>query len=112
MVFSAKVQGQTSVPKRCNTNRPAIGGPFKLYDTEKNQVTESKLRGNWTLMYFGYTSCPDVGPAEVQKMADVVKLLGTLLYYPSFSGIQIHFMAHYVLNLFSILCILLLHICD
>ena len=87
MVFSAKVQGQTSVPKRCNTNRPAIGGPFKLYDTEKNQVTESKLRGNWTLMYFGYTSCPDVGPAEVQKMADVVKLLGTLLYYPSFSGI-------------------------
>jgi len=87
MVFSAKVPGQTSVPKRCNTNRPAIGGPFKLYDTEKNQVTESKLRGNWTLMYFGYTSCPDVGPAEVQKMADVVKLLGTLLYYPSFSGI-------------------------
>ncbi|CAL5088618.1 unnamed protein product [Urochloa decumbens] len=71
----AKGGGQTSVPKRCNTNRPAIGGPFKLYDTENNVVTESKLRGNWTLMYFGYTSCPDVGPAEVQKMADVVKLL-------------------------------------
>uniref|UniRef100_A0A0E0III9 Thioredoxin domain-containing protein n=5 Tax=Oryza TaxID=4527 RepID=A0A0E0III9_ORYNI len=66
---------QTSVPKRCTTNRPAIGGPFKLYDTENNEVTESKLRGNWTLMYFGYTSCPDIGPAEVQKMADVVKLL-------------------------------------
>ncbi|CAD6219552.1 unnamed protein product [Miscanthus lutarioriparius] len=71
----AKGPGQTSVPKRCNTNRPAIGGPFKLYDTEKIEVTESKLRGNWTLMYFGYTSCPDVDPAEVQKMADVVKLL-------------------------------------
>ncbi|KAF0913192.1 hypothetical protein E2562_020356 [Oryza meyeriana var. granulata] len=70
---------QPSVPKRCTTNRPAIGGPFKLYDTENNEVTESKLRGNWTLMYFGYTSCPDVGPAEVQKMADVVKLLGVLL---------------------------------
>lgn len=66
---------QTSVPKRCTTNRPAIGGPFKLYDTENNEVTESKLRGNWTLMYFGYTSCPDIGPAEVQKMSDVVKLL-------------------------------------
>ncbi|KAL6846668.1 hypothetical protein ACP4OV_024116 [Aristida adscensionis] len=67
--------GQTSIPKRCTTNRPAIGGPFKLYDTEGNVVTESKLRGNWTLMYFGYTSCPDVGPAEVQRMADAVKLL-------------------------------------
>lgn len=66
---------QTSVPKRCTTNRPAIGGPFKLYDTENNVVTESKLRGNWTLMYFGYTSSPDAGPAEVQKIADVVKLL-------------------------------------
>lgn len=66
---------QTSVPKRCTTNRPAIGGPFKLYDMENNVVTESKLLGNWTLMYFGYTSCPDVGPAEAQKMADVVKLL-------------------------------------
>uniref|UniRef100_A0A0D9XD32 Thioredoxin domain-containing protein n=1 Tax=Leersia perrieri TaxID=77586 RepID=A0A0D9XD32_9ORYZ len=66
---------QSSVPKRCTTNRPAIGGPFKLYDTENNEVTESKLRGNWTLIYFGYTSCPDVGPAEVQKMADAVKLL-------------------------------------
>ncbi|KAL5658037.1 hypothetical protein ACJX0J_031200, partial [Zea mays] len=70
-----EVPAQTSFPKRCTTNRPAIGGPFKLYDTEKNEVTESKLRGNWALMYFGYTSCPDVGPAEVQKMADVVKLL-------------------------------------
>jgi hypothetical protein len=58
---------------------------------KKKEVTESKLRGNWTLMYFGYTSCPDVGPAEVQKMADVVKLLGTLLYYPSFSGIPNRF---------------------
>uniref|UniRef100_A0A0A8XPZ3 SCO1 protein n=1 Tax=Arundo donax TaxID=35708 RepID=A0A0A8XPZ3_ARUDO len=71
----AKGAGQTGVPKRCTTNRPAIGGPFKLYDTENNVVTESKLRGNWTVMYFGYTSCPDVGPAEVQKMADVIKLL-------------------------------------
>ncbi|KAL6655687.1 hypothetical protein ACP70R_006513 [Stipagrostis hirtigluma subsp. patula] len=71
----AKEAGQSSIPKRCTTNRPAIGGPFKLYDTEGNVVTESKLRGNWTLMYFGYTSCPDVGPAEVQRMADAVKLL-------------------------------------
>jgi protein SCO1/2 len=78
--ISVKGGGQTSVPKRCTTNRPAIGGPFKLYDTENNVVTESKLRGNWTLMYFGYTSCPDVGPADVQKIADVIKLLGVFLY--------------------------------
>jgi protein SCO1/2 len=83
VLFQGKEAQQTSVPKRCNINRPAIGGPFKLYDTENNVVTESKLRGNWTLMYFGYTSSPDVGPAEVQKIADVVKLLGALLYTTS-----------------------------
>ncbi|KAM0936901.1 putative copper chaperone SCO1/SenC, Thioredoxin-like superfamily [Dioscorea sansibarensis] len=58
-------------------NRPAIGGPFKLIDTENRAVTESDLRGNWTLIYFGYTSCPDVGPKEVQKMANVIDILET-----------------------------------
>ncbi|GJN34149.1 hypothetical protein PR202_gb22792 [Eleusine coracana subsp. coracana] len=75
ILHCSKEAGQGGVPKRCTTNRPAIGGPFKLYDTENNEVTESKLRGNWTLMYFGYTSCPDVGPRQVQKIADVVKVL-------------------------------------
>ncbi|XP_008808073.1 protein SCO1 homolog 2, mitochondrial isoform X1 [Phoenix dactylifera] len=56
-------------------NRPAIGGPFRLFDTEKNLVTESNLQGNWTLMYFGYTSSPDVGPEEVKKMAEVIQIL-------------------------------------
>ena len=59
-------------------NRPAIGGPFKLIDTENRAVTESDLRGNWTLIYFGYTSCPDVGPKEVQKMANVIDILGEI----------------------------------
>ncbi|XP_074578836.1 protein SCO1 homolog 2, mitochondrial [Curcuma longa] len=60
---------------RNNNNRPAIGGPFKLFDTENNTVTESTFRGNWVLMYFGYTSSPDAGPREVKKMADVMKIL-------------------------------------
>jgi len=38
-------------------------------------------------MYFGYTSCPDVGPAEVQKIADVIKLLGVFLYTTFFLDI-------------------------
>ncbi|XP_020243225.1 protein SCO1 homolog 2, mitochondrial [Asparagus officinalis] len=56
-------------------NKPAIGGPFKLYDTENHLVTDHDLRGNWTLMYCGYTSSPDVGPAEVQKMAKAIDIL-------------------------------------
>ncbi|KAL9252082.1 SCO1 homolog 2, mitochondrial-like protein [Drosera capensis] len=54
---------------------PIIGGPFALVDTNNSIITEQVLLGNWVLLYFGYTSSPDVGPAEVQKMADVVATL-------------------------------------
>ncbi|OAY62871.1 Protein SCO 2, mitochondrial [Ananas comosus] len=73
--FHSTESKQDTITARQNINRPAIGGPFKLYDIEGNLVTESDLRGNWTLMYFGYTSCPDVGPEEVQKMADGINIL-------------------------------------
>lgn len=61
--------------EKCNCDRPVIGGPFKLFDTENHLMTEADLRGNWTLMYFGYTSSPDVGPAEVHKMAKATHIL-------------------------------------
>ncbi|KAG8383507.1 hypothetical protein BUALT_Bualt04G0020600 [Buddleja alternifolia] len=54
---------------------PIIGGPFSLIDTEGRFVTEKNLLGNWVLLYFGYTSSPDVGPAEVRKMATTVNIL-------------------------------------
>ncbi|XXG87481.1 hypothetical protein AAC387_Pa11g2154 [Persea americana] len=54
---------------------PVIGGPFKLIDTDCNSVTDRDLRGNWTLIYFGYTSSPDVGPEEVKKMAKAIDIL-------------------------------------
>ncbi|PIN26761.1 putative cytochrome C oxidase assembly protein [Handroanthus impetiginosus] len=54
---------------------PIIGGPFSLVDTEGHLVTEKNLLGNWVLLYFGYTSSPDVGPAELRKMADTIDIL-------------------------------------
>ncbi|XP_010261273.1 PREDICTED: protein SCO1 homolog 2, mitochondrial isoform X2 [Nelumbo nucifera] len=58
-----------------NIKGPTIGGPFSLIDMEHHLVTERNFRGNWVLLYFGYTSSPDVGPAEVQKMAEAVDIL-------------------------------------
>ncbi|XP_057783810.1 protein SCO1 homolog 2, mitochondrial [Salvia miltiorrhiza] len=54
---------------------PIIGGPFSLIDTEGRLVTEKNLLGNWVLLYFGYTSSPDVGPAELRKMANAINIL-------------------------------------
>ncbi|XP_031496797.1 protein SCO1 homolog 2, mitochondrial [Nymphaea colorata] len=55
--------------------KPAIGGPFSLIDSEYRSVTEQDLKGNWNVMYFGYTSSPDVCPDEIEKMAVAVQIL-------------------------------------
>ncbi|KAM7529265.1 hypothetical protein LguiB_032675 [Lonicera macranthoides] len=70
-----KGSGQGEKWDKNSIKGPKIGGPFSLYDTQGHIVTERDLMGKWVLLYFGYTSSPDVGPAEVQKM---VKAIDTL----------------------------------
>jgi len=47
----------------------AIGGPFTLVTGRGETVTESSFPGQYLLMYFGYTYCPDVCPSSLQAMA-------------------------------------------
>ncbi|PIA51826.1 hypothetical protein AQUCO_01000008v1 [Aquilegia coerulea] len=69
------LQGQGSQHANKTISGPMIGGPFNLFDTERRLVTERDLLGKWVLLYFGYTSSPDVGPEEVEKMAKVLNIL-------------------------------------
>ena len=48
---------------------------------DNKTVTEAALQGSWILMYFGYTSSPDIGPEEVQKMADTINILGDKIVF-------------------------------
>jgi protein SCO1/2 len=56
----------------------AIGGPFTLVNQAGKTVTEKDFRGNFLLVYFGYTYCPDVCPTELQAMAAAIDELGPL----------------------------------
>ncbi|GAB2283414.1 hypothetical protein Dimus_017929 [Dionaea muscipula] len=71
----AVLKGQDKSREGIPVKGPVIGGPFSLVDTKSQIFTEHNLLGNWVLLYFGYTSSPDVGPAEVQKIAEVVGIL-------------------------------------
>ncbi len=51
----------------------AIGGPFQLTDQSGQTVTEKSLQGRPTLIFFGFTHCPDVCPTSLFEISEVLK---------------------------------------
>ncbi|CAI6337720.1 unnamed protein product [Periconia digitata] len=49
--------------------KPKVGGPFDLVDHDGNKFTHENLLGKYTLVYFGFTHCPDICPDELDKMS-------------------------------------------
>jgi protein SCO1/2 len=49
--------------------------PFALTDTTGTPFTEASLEGHWTLLAFGYASCPDVCPLLLATFRDVHRRL-------------------------------------
>lgn len=43
---------------------------------ENKPFTEKDLLGKWSLIYFGFTNCPDICPEELDKMGGAVNVLG------------------------------------
>ena len=66
--------GSDSQPE--TTAAALIGGPFTLTDQHGNVVTESILDGRWSVIYFGYTFCPDVCPVTLQNVTLAINDLG------------------------------------
>jgi protein SCO1/2 len=54
----------------------AIGGPFSLVDQTGKPVTEADLKGKPSLMFFGFTHCPDICPTALFDMTQLYKALG------------------------------------
>jgi cytochrome oxidase Cu insertion factor (SCO1/SenC/PrrC family) len=54
----------------------AIGGSFGLTDQNGKTVTDVDLKGKWSLIYFGYTHCPDACPTALNDIAIALDELG------------------------------------
>jgi protein SCO1/2 len=52
--------------------------PFTLIDTNGRAIGDKDLRGYWLLVFFGYTSCPDICPTTLSAMTTVLEQLGPL----------------------------------
>jgi protein SCO1/2 len=55
----------------------AIGGPFQLVDQAGQTVSEQNLKGKPTLIFFGFTHCPDVCPTSLFEISEVLKAMGS-----------------------------------
>lgn len=58
--------------KQRSAGRPDLGGDFTLVGLDGKPVTNQDLMGRWTLLYFGFTKCPDVCPEEMDKVTNVL----------------------------------------
>lgn len=55
---------------------PVIGGPFELVDDTGKAVTDEDFRGDFLLVFFGFTHCPDVCPTTLGEIAATLDRLG------------------------------------
>ena len=66
--------------KSCGTavvagGQASIGGPFELIDQTGTVVNEKDVIDGFTLIYFGYTYCPDICPLDTQRNLTVIDIL-------------------------------------
>ncbi|MCX7558225.1 SCO family protein [Sulfitobacter sp. F26204] len=60
---------------RSSTVAGDLGGPFELMNAKGETVTDSDIITEPSLIYFGYTFCPDVCPLDVDRNASAIELL-------------------------------------
>jgi len=56
--------------------RGHVGGPFTLIDQTGKTRTDADFRGKLLIIFFGYTTCPDICPTELMQIGLAIDKLG------------------------------------
>ncbi len=75
LMLAAQPSGPVQTGMVRSTGVADIGGPFTLVDQDGETFTEAGLTGEPSLIYFGYTFCPDVCPLSLQVMKAAIERL-------------------------------------
>ena len=63
----------TATSKVVSVGKPLLGGPWTLVDCDSRRaVTDASFLGQYVLLYFGFTHCPDICPNELVRIGDVL----------------------------------------
>ncbi|MFV2051221.1 SCO family protein [Aliiroseovarius sp. YM-037] len=79
-VYVATTRGGEEAFAQCRSGQVAggmgsVGGPFTLVDQTGQTVTDEDVFTKPSIVYFGYTFCPDVCPADTARNAIAVDIL-------------------------------------
>ncbi len=77
-VFALYSMFYRPLPEARFTGEALVGGPFTMVNHRGEAVTEKDFFGRYTLIFFGFTYCPDVCPTELQVMAAALDQMGPL----------------------------------
>ena len=66
----------TIAPRQISVGKAQIGGPFQLIDHTGKSRTDQDFRGKHMLVFFGFLHCPDICPAALQIVSEVLERLG------------------------------------
>ncbi len=58
------------------TGQPSVGGPFQLVNQEGQPVDQTLLNGKWSLVFFGFTYCPDFCPTTLTALEATKQQMG------------------------------------
>lgn len=73
----AAAASNTTAPQRAPPSALATPKPDdRLIDQDGQRVSPAQLDGHWLLVYFGYADCPDLCPASLMRMRQLLDRLG------------------------------------
>jgi protein SCO1/2 len=71
-----KGREQSAQVAESGTGQPMVGGPFTLTNQDGQVVDQSILTDKWTLVFFGFTYCPDYCPTTLGVLNAVQERMG------------------------------------
>ncbi len=67
--------------------------PFHLVDQSGSKFDNASLLGHWSLLYFGFTACPDVCPVTLAALAQLENKLAQASQHDLLDRLKIYFVS-------------------
>lgn len=72
-IYNIGIEKEAEKKQTQSYGKPKLGGNYTLTNAEDGTPFGSDdLKGRFSLIYFGFTHCPDICPEELDKMSEVV----------------------------------------